>query len=69
MAEAAKPIEIYCGDCGSTFVTRYAWAEWSIETQDWQLGAVYDYAFCHSCETKTRSEEREVTRDAMPVLE
>ena len=47
-----------CEKCGSTLVTRDAWAEWSEDDQDWQLGAVYDYAFCHTCQADTHIEER-----------
>lgn len=47
-----------CAQCGSTQVTRDAWAEWSVDEQDWQLGAVFDYAFCHRCERSTRIEEK-----------
>ena len=39
-----------CEECGSERVTRDAWAEWDVEQQDWVLGAVFDYAFCHQCE-------------------
>lgn len=46
-----------CGECGSMLVTRDAWAEWSEDEQDWQLGTVYDYAHCHKCDGETRIEE------------
>lgn len=46
-----------CGTCGSTLVTRDAWAEWDEEEQDWILGAAYDYSFCHFCEGETRIQE------------
>jgi uncharacterized OB-fold protein len=69
MADVDKRIEIFCGKCGSTVVTRDAWAEWDVALQDWQLGAVYDYAYCHSCEAETRLEEREVSDNTTPVLE
>ncbi len=42
-------IQILCENCGSTHVTRDAWAEWSEEKQEWQLGAVFDDGFCHKC--------------------
>ena len=35
-------------------MTRDAWAEWDAETQDWTLGAAFDYAFCHDCEAETK---------------
>lgn len=36
------------------FDARNAWAEWDGHDQNWRLGAVYDYAFCHKCEGDTR---------------
>jgi hypothetical protein len=45
--------------CGGNTVTRDAWAEWDIDTQEWILGAAYDYAFCHGCQQETRLEEIE----------
>ena len=60
MAEAGKRIAIICGSCGSNLVTRDAWAEWDVDEQDWSLGAVYDYAFCHKCESDTRLLEVEL---------
>lgn len=50
-------LRIVCEKCGSTRVTRDAWAEWDEAGQDWVLGAVYDYAFCHRCEAETHIEE------------
>lgn len=47
-----------CDECGSTHVTRDAWAEWDEDTQDWVLGAVYDHAFCHRCQAETNIEEQ-----------
>jgi hypothetical protein len=56
MSEPAKAprIQILCGTCGSTLVTRDAWAEWDVDAQNWTLGAVYDYAYCHQCDRETR---------------
>lgn len=42
-----------CATCGSTLVTRDAWAEWDVGQQEWVLGAAYDYTFCHACEGET----------------
>lgn len=39
-----------CAECGSTAVTRDAWAEWDEARQEWVLGAVFDDGFCHACE-------------------
>lgn len=56
MNTPARPepkVQMLCEECGSTEVTRDAWAEWDVESQDWALGAVFDYAFCHACEDDT----------------
>ena len=50
-------LRMVCGTCGSTLVTRDAWAEWDADEQDWVLGAAYDYSFCHFCEGETRIQE------------
>jgi len=50
-------ITIICESCGSKLVTRDAWAEWDEAGQEWVLGAVYDYAFCHGCQQETRLAE------------
>jgi hypothetical protein len=52
-----RRIRMVCKACGSALVTRDAWAEWNEGEQNWQLGAIYDYAFCHKCEVETRIEE------------
>ena len=46
-----------CEKCRSELVTRDAWAEWDTDAQDWTLGAVYDYAYCHNCQGDTQIEE------------
>jgi hypothetical protein len=53
-------VDYICNQCGGNSVTRDAWAEWDAEEQDWVLGAVYDYAFCHDCQEETRLEEVQV---------
>ena len=50
-------VEIVCGTCGGNRVTRDAWAEWAVAEQQWTLGAVFDYAYCHDCLAETRLEE------------
>jgi len=50
-------VRMVCEDCGSEEVTRDAWAEWNVATQDWGLGAVFDYAYCHRCQRDARIEE------------
>jgi hypothetical protein len=52
-----KPVDYICNICGGNKVTRDAWAEWDAAAQDWTLGAVYDYAFCHDCEAETKLAE------------
>jgi len=51
-------LRMACERCGSPRVTRDAWAEWREEEQAWVLGTVFDHAFCHACERKTRIVER-----------
>ncbi|MGH6785430.1 MAG: hypothetical protein ACREBO_01255 [Novosphingobium sp.] len=41
-------------------------AEWDVEAQNWTLGAVYDYAYCHDCQTDSRLVE--VPLVALPFL-
>jgi len=53
----AKAVRMVCNTCGSELVTRDAWAEWDVGQQDWSLGAVYDYAYCHACDGETRIDE------------
>ena len=52
-------VEYVCGYCGSTEVSRDAWADWDAETQQRVLGALFDYAHCHACEKETSLEEHE----------
>jgi len=60
MAQTSKRVTYLCERCGSARVTLDAWAEWSIEQQDWVLGATYDYTFCHKCEGETHLAEVEL---------
>jgi hypothetical protein len=53
-----QQLRMTCEKCGSTRVTRDAWAEWREDEQAWVLGTVFDHAFCHACERKTRIVER-----------
>jgi hypothetical protein len=53
-------IQIVCGTCGSTDVSRDAWGDWNVERQEWELRTVLDYAHCHNCEG-----ERRLTRIAL----
>ena len=45
-------IRMICSWCGSTAVTRDAWAEWDEARQEWRLGAVFDDGYCHRCEAE-----------------
>jgi hypothetical protein len=50
-------VRMVCEDCGSEEVSRDAWADWNVKTQDWELGAVFDYAYCHRCQGDARIEK------------
>lgn len=60
MPNDRKRVTFVCKQCGGTTVTRDAWAEWNVDDQEWQLGAAYDYAFCHDCEAETHLVEVEL---------
>jgi DNA-directed RNA polymerase subunit RPC12/RpoP len=53
MDEDNKRFAIACRYCGSDEVSRDAWANWEVATQQWVLGATFDAAFCHRCEAET----------------
>ncbi|MGI4731469.1 MAG: hypothetical protein ACRYFW_06955 [Janthinobacterium lividum] len=53
-------IRIVCGWCGSTEVSRDAWASWDEDAQAWVLGTVLDDGFCHRCERERGLEERAI---------
>lgn len=50
-------INIICGTCGGNNVSRDAWANWDARSQQWVLGAVFDYGHCHDCDGESRLEE------------
>lgn len=50
-------ISMRCRTCGSADVMRDAWAEWDDALQAWVLGAVFDAAFCATCEADTSIDE------------
>ena len=52
-----RKIRIVCGTCGSEHVSRDAWGDWDVATQDWVLRTVFDYVHCHACDGETRLEE------------
>jgi hypothetical protein len=55
-AAAPQPpkVQMLCGNCGSTDVSRDAWGDWDANTQEWVLRCVFDYAHCHNCDGETR---------------
>ena len=62
MADRKKEpkLRMVCEKCGSTHVTRDAWAEWDEDEQDWVLAAVFDYAFCHDCQRDAHIDEQQL---------
>ena len=60
MAESGRRIGIVCSKCGSDEISRDAWADWDTRSQDWVLGAVFDYAHCHKCDCETSLDEVEL---------
>jgi hypothetical protein len=50
-------LQMVCGECGTNDVMRDAWAVWDVATQDWVLGAVFDYGHCDKCRCETSIEE------------
>ncbi len=55
MAERVEEpkLQMVCEECGSTDVMRDAWAHWDVVSQDWVLGAVFDYTHCDACGNET----------------
>lgn len=48
-----EPIRIVCKHCGSDDVRRDAWADWNPDTQQWELGEVFDYGHCNHCDDES----------------
>ena len=42
-----------CSQRGSDAVKRDAWAEWDPVSGEWELGSVFDDAYCESCEAQS----------------
>ena len=57
MKKEEPRLRMVCETCGSTDVSRDAWGDWDEEAQEWVLGSVYDYAFCHFCDGETHIQE------------
>ena len=53
-ARRDERIAIVCRDCGSTEVSRDAWADWDANKQEWVLGAVFDLGWCHACDCESK---------------
>lgn len=54
---AATPRVIQrCSHCHSKDVVRDAWASWSFERQEWELGQAFDHAYCEACESDSTIE-------------
>ena len=54
-----------CATCDSTEVKRDAWAEWNVETQEWQLaGEPFDAAVCENCGGECRIDEIDIVDPA-----
>ena len=47
-------VDYICKTCCGNTVTRDAWAAWDTGTQEWVLGAAFDYAYCHDCDEETQ---------------
>jgi hypothetical protein len=58
MEQLISPIAIACSICGSTAVSRDAWARWDVGSQTWMLQHVFDYAYCHACDDETSLTEQ-----------
>ena len=43
----------HCATCGSTAILRDAWARWDPASQDYELAAVFDFAYCEDCDGET----------------
>ena len=42
-----------CNHCGSDAVKRDAWAEWNPVSGEWELGPVFDDAYCEACSSQS----------------
>lgn len=53
-------ITIVCQHCGSDEVFLDAYAQWSVEAQDWELCSTFDHAWCAMCDGETTPVEKEM---------
>ncbi len=49
-----------CKTCGGEDVSRDAWADWDVWTQQWVFRRAFDHAHCHDCDGETKLVEREI---------
>ena len=59
-------IDIVCSVCRSTDVARDAWAHWNKDTQEWELGNVFDNAYCFTCDGETSLDEVRIDEQETP---
>lgn len=57
-------VTVRCAACHGERILRDAWACWSYERQEWELGQVFDHAYCETCERDCTLEE--ATMDDTP---
>lgn len=57
-----------CSECGSENVRRDAWAAWDVETQSWELAAVFQAGFCDDCDAVTSLDAIEIDRAESAVV-
>jgi hypothetical protein len=68
MEQTGKRFAIRCSRCGSDEVSRDAWTNWATKQQEWVIGAVFDYAHCHRCDSETSLIEVELDPPEMITI-
>lgn len=48
----SSKVIIRCSTCHDDRILRDAWACWSVEQQEWELGQVFDHVYCETCESE-----------------
>lgn len=56
-------VRVVCANCGSEDVSRDAWADWNVQSQDWVLRTGFDYAHCHACDRETRLKDAPLEKE------
>lgn len=64
-----KRIKMVCGNCGSENILKDAYAIWSVESQEWELLAVYDNTRCEECGAEDSCEEKEIKDAAQNLID